>query len=327
MKLFMKKLPLISILVAVFLAISLILFIGTYSKKGVFSRTALIESQDKDSDNDGLKDWEEELYKTSPYDPDTDGDGYLDGEEINSGHNPLVKAPGDDVFLYPLPLGEKYNITQHVFQNSTTPLLNSYLLYKSEYLEDHPEITDPAQFFASIPQSVQRELINQAIYDNFSYVMENSKEIFNQFPEIFDMTISDQEIKISQDNSKETIQIYLSKLSSLINSDDFFFQKNGVEVLSEIFETENFSKLNGIIKLNDVKIEQLKYLFVPSSLKETHKQALKIAILTRNIFISVRDIENDPVKAFLFAQKIDEVFDNWSNLLKRISDLIKEYEE
>ena len=107
MKLFMKKLPLISILVAVFLAIGLILFIGTYSKKGVFSRTALIESQDKDSDNDGLKDWEEELYKTSPYDPDTDGDGYLDGEEINSGHNPLVKAPGDDVFLYPLPLGDR----------------------------------------------------------------------------------------------------------------------------------------------------------------------------------------------------------------------------
>ena len=327
MKLPMKKLPLISILVAVFLAIGLILFIGTYSKKGVFSRTALIESQDKDSDNDGLKDWEEELYKTSPYNPDTDGDGYLDGEEINSGHNPLVKAPGDDVFLYPLPLGEKYNITQHVFQNSTTPLLNSYLLHKSEYLEDYPEITDPAQFLASVPQSVQRELINQAIYDNLSYVMENSREIFNQFSEIFDMTISDQEIKISQDNNKETIQIYLSKLSSLINSDDFFFQKNGVETISEIFETENFSKLNGIIKLNDVKIEQLKYLFVPSSLKETHKQALKIAILTRNIFISVRDIENDPIKAFLFAQKIDEVFDNWSNLLKRISDLIKEYEE
>jgi len=323
----MKKLPLISILVALFLAISLILFIGTYSKKGVFSRTALIESQDKDSDNDGLKDWEEELYKTSPYDPDTDGDGYLDGEEINSGHNPLVKAPGDDVFLYPLPLGEKYNITQHIFQNSTTLLLDSYLLHKSEYLEDHPEITDPAQFLASVPQSIQRELVNQAIYDNFLYVMENSKEIFNQFPEIFDMTISDQEIKISQDNSKETIQIYLSKLSSLINSDDFFFQKNGVEILSETFETGDFSKLNGIIKLNDAKTEQLKYLFVPSSLKETHKQALKIAILTRNIFISVRDIENDPIKAFLFAQKIDEVFDNWSNLLKRISDLVKEYEE
>ncbi|MBA7703642.1 hypothetical protein ES703_112432 [subsurface metagenome] len=330
----MKKLPLISVLVAVFLAIGLILFVGSYSKKGALSqiniwggRETTIESQDKDSDNDGFKDWEEELYKTNPFNPDTDNDGYLDGEEINSGHNPLVKAPGDEVFLYPLPLGEKYNITQHIFQNSTTPLLNSYLLHKSEYLEDHPEITDSAQFLASVPQSIQRELINQAIYDNFSYVMENSREIFNQFPEIFDMTISDQEIKISQDNSKETIQVYLSKLSSLINSDDFFFQKNGIEILSETFETENFSKLNGIIKLNDVKIEQLKYLSVPSSLKEIHKQGLKTAILTRNIFISVRDIENDPIKAFLFAQKIDEVFDNWLNLLKEISDLVKEYEE
>lgn len=49
----------------------------------------------KDSDNDGLKDWEEKLWKTDPNNPDTDGDGTKDGEEIKSGRNPLVTGPKD----------------------------------------------------------------------------------------------------------------------------------------------------------------------------------------------------------------------------------------
>ena len=44
----------------------------------------------KDSDGDGLKDWEEQLWHTDPYNPDTDGDGTPDGLEIKLGRNPLV---------------------------------------------------------------------------------------------------------------------------------------------------------------------------------------------------------------------------------------------
>lgn len=335
MKLSIKKLPLITGLVAVILAIGLILFVGSYSKRGAFSKINIwgakettIESQNKDTDNDGLKDWEEELYKTDPYNPDTDNDGYLDGEEVNSGHNPIVKAPGDGSMLYPLPLGEKYNITQKLFQDATPSLINSYLSYKLGYLENHPEISDPEQFLASVPDSIKEQLIQNAVYENFVYAIENSKEIFAQFPEIFDMKISDQEINIIENNSREAVQIYLSELSSFINSDDFFFQTNGVEIFADAVETENFSKLNGIIKLNDLKIEQIKQIPVPSSLKEIHKQALKISILARNIFVSIRDIENDPIKALLFSQGLlEETFNNWLNLLQEISNLAKDYEE
>jgi len=48
-------------------------------------------TQTPDSDTDGLKDWEEALWKTDPYSPDTDGDGVSDGDEIKAGHNPLAK--------------------------------------------------------------------------------------------------------------------------------------------------------------------------------------------------------------------------------------------
>lgn len=51
-----------------------------------------------DSDQDGLSNEEERLYKTDPQKRDTDGDGYSDGVEVKSGYDPLKKAPGDKLF-------------------------------------------------------------------------------------------------------------------------------------------------------------------------------------------------------------------------------------
>jgi len=44
----------------------------------------------KDTDTDGLADWEETLWGTDPNNPDTDGDGFRDGDEVHSNHDPLV---------------------------------------------------------------------------------------------------------------------------------------------------------------------------------------------------------------------------------------------
>ncbi len=49
----------------------------------------------KDSDDDGLYDWEEILWGTDVNDPDTDGDGTLDGEEVVQNRNPLIAGPND----------------------------------------------------------------------------------------------------------------------------------------------------------------------------------------------------------------------------------------
>ncbi len=48
-----------------------------------------------DTDKDGLKDWEEELWHTDPKKSDTDGDGTPDAEEIKLGRDPVKKGPDD----------------------------------------------------------------------------------------------------------------------------------------------------------------------------------------------------------------------------------------
>lgn len=58
---------------------------------------AVMENQGgtQDSDNDGLADWEEELWGTDPNVADTDGDGTPDGEELDVGRDPTVAGPDD----------------------------------------------------------------------------------------------------------------------------------------------------------------------------------------------------------------------------------------
>lgn len=59
--------------------------------------TALNSINKKDTDSDGLKDWEEELWGTDPDNPDTDGDGAKDGDEANAGRNPALAGPNDKI--------------------------------------------------------------------------------------------------------------------------------------------------------------------------------------------------------------------------------------
>lgn len=47
-----------------------------------------------DTDSDNLTDLEENLAGTSPTNPDTDGDGFRDGDEMDSGYNPIISGGG-----------------------------------------------------------------------------------------------------------------------------------------------------------------------------------------------------------------------------------------
>jgi len=50
----------------------------------------------KDTDKDGLNDWEElNIYQTSPYLDDSDSDGYKDKEEIDNGNDPTCPVGRD----------------------------------------------------------------------------------------------------------------------------------------------------------------------------------------------------------------------------------------
>lgn len=322
------KVPPVIIILGIILIIGGVVFVWKYAKKesllGIKFEKRTEESF-KDSDNDGLKDWEEELFHTNPLNPDTDGDGYLDGEEVDSGHNPLVKAPGDKLTFYPLPLGEKYNITQKVLSDEIIDaLLDSYTFQKAEYLEDHPEIYSPETFSAFTKQSTVQEMSLRAWANGYPILLEKAGQTISEMPEIFDIEVADKDIKISEDNSLQAIKSYLAQVSSFLNSDTFFLQEQTFQALISAFQNNNFSQLDELIKINDAKIEKAKEIIVPSTWKEIHKQGLELTLLIRNIFVSFRDFPNDPLKAQMAYPEFEDFVDAWNNLMKKAINLAKE---
>ncbi len=316
------KIPPAIIILGVILIIGGVIFVWKYAKKENFPAQDWSASGGKDSDNDGLRDWEEELYKTDPNNPDTDGDGYLDGEEVDSGHNPLVKAPGDKLAFYPLPLGERYNITQKVLSDETIDVvLDSYFAQKGEYINDHPEINSPETFSAFTKQSTIETMSRWALSDAYPILLEKAQQTIEEIPGIFNLEIADENIKISQDNSPEAIKLYFSQLYSFYNSNIFFLQEQGSMALELALKNQDFSHLDKLIKANDEKIELMKNINVPSSWKENHKKRLRYTIIIRNVFVSFRDFQNDPLKSYIALQELEKVIENWNNLVEETINL------
>ena len=101
-----KRIVLIVVALVV-VAISAFLVLTKESGEEKFENVAVQEQQSftdllrsdphKDSDNDGLKDWQEALWQSDKNNPDTDGDGTLDGEEVANNRNPIKAGPDDEM--------------------------------------------------------------------------------------------------------------------------------------------------------------------------------------------------------------------------------------
>lgn len=66
---------------------------STKASDDIIEFPSMLLSKSADSDNDGLTDQEEDIYKSDSSNPDTDSDGYLDGSEVFHLYNPTGKEP------------------------------------------------------------------------------------------------------------------------------------------------------------------------------------------------------------------------------------------
>jgi hypothetical protein len=82
---------------------------------------------DRDSDVDGLPDWEEHLYGSDPLKFDSDGDGTPDGQEVKEGRNP---AKASTAKAHPLRSHRNNWIRSSKRCSTLIPLMSNTYIYE-----------------------------------------------------------------------------------------------------------------------------------------------------------------------------------------------------
>lgn len=183
------------------------------------------EKLSKDTDNDGLYDWEELLWKTEQNNPDTDKDGVNDGDEINQNRNPLVPGPNDFLLTE-----ASENATSTEPETLTFKIGKDFLL---KYLS--------TKNMENLSEKEKKEIVNSML----------SNLVLKSAPNKYEFS----DIKISDDNSKENIKNYINDLGKTFKNFGVI-EKNEVAIFAEILEDENNENRE---KLNELKKNKMFY--------------------------------------------------------------------
>ncbi len=261
----------------------------------------------KDSDNDGLKDWQEiQLYLSDPCKTDSDGDGYLDGEEVTSGYNPIVKAPGDElpgtIPKGPRPLPANLTqalgamLTQQIVAGKIDSFNQQGQILSSYELEKYP----------GIQQSVQQ-------------IVSAGNQLFAADP------IDEKQIKTTPDNSQAAIQRYAGEAAN-----SFPPMENNGEDEATIFlnamQNNDFSKIDKNLEIYQTSYKKLQMLSVPSNLLEIHKGQLNIISSMTKVYQAIKDINVDPLKTNLALQKYSSLMEQLTNWFQKLAAFINAHQ-
>ncbi len=190
----------------------------------------------RDSDGDGLADWEERLRGSDPYNPDSDNDGTFDGTELSLGRDPIVPGPDD---LLPV-------IQDPLFATSSTDLAG----IKKEFF---------AKYLAEAGRDV-RETTFRSIIASF-----DAKK--------FTPTHRIEELNVTADTSRESLRAYGNAFGTIIQKYTATPLRTEEQILESAMKVKEDSALKDlglliVVYANFAK--DLKAIPVPLPLAEHH---------------------------------------------------------
>jgi hypothetical protein len=266
--------------------------------KTVFQRqenfvSAFLQQNRKDSDNDGLADWEEILWKTDPNNPDTDKDGTPDGEEVKLGRNPTKPGPNDLL---------SSNIA---FQDQTNDTAGAEFNPSSETEKFSQDFL--TQYLVA-KQTAGGNNLDTAAKDNLVNSLVNS---VNSAPVVLVYKISD--IKTSGDNSNETLKNYGNRIGEIFKS--HLNPEPGTEIYTFRDAVKNndqnkFEELGKNVKNYQELVNDCLNLVAPSAVKDNHLQLVNNLALLRDITSKFQNFPNDPVGSMVGIEQYPEAYVN-----------------
>ncbi len=228
-----------------------------------------------DSDNDGLKDWEEGIIGTNSHNTDTDGDGTTDGDEVAQQRDPKKAGPNDKASTEINPINtpslgtEDATLTAQVSKN----FFGQYLLAKKGGQEVTPE--KALEIAESVMQNVPVELAVK------EYGVKDIK--------VVPVTIESQ-------------TLYIEKFIAILKANPPQSNENELQIITKAIETQNtqdIKKLDVIIQsYKNILTETLK-IPVPKDLVPDHMIYLNAVSAVYTDLTEMRLVLDDPMRGYI----------------------------
>ncbi len=264
------------------------------------------EEANKDSDGDGLKDWEEVLWKTDPNKADTDGDGTPDGEEVREGRDPKVPntAPKNKTPNDKLKTPEKIKTDGAPANTTLTSQIGDD--FAAKYLA-----TKGMANGDQLNLEVQKNLAN-SIALNFEKGAASYSDVFGKQ----DLTVSDK-----ADEKK-----YLDALGQALKKNFSDTSSSELAITNDAVNSKDFGKLdqlNNIIISYKNTVNFLAKQTVPAGFVDLHLQLLNSM---QNVLFAVRDMQQikaDPARGMvgisLYAKEAEKIKSYLAGLKEKIN--------
>ncbi|MBI2628286.1 MAG: hypothetical protein HYW71_02555 [Candidatus Niyogibacteria bacterium] len=263
----------------------------------------LEQEAQKDSDNDGLKDWEEALWKTDPLNPDTDKDNTLDGEEIRQNRDPLKAGPNDQ--LPDLKIGAENKIiglnSQDFAATNLTGQIAKTLGFKALSGAENKNFSVPAD----------SELLDSA-----------AEKTLADFTALFHPQISENELIVINDNSEKNFAEYLQSFSKVI-AENPLPKISQEEAFLQAVQDKDFSNSNEYLNYYQKITWELKEIPAPKTFVSSHKRIIELLLGKIVVLENLKEIERDPLKTIIALQEHEKINEEIRQLMNKFADFFK----
>lgn len=282
----------------------------TEGKKMLFP---IASEPDADADNDGLKNWEEEVYKTDPRNPDTDSDGYLDGEEVASGYDPAIKAPNDALE------GTDTDAPRTLPKNLTS-YLAQILTQKISSGEIAPAQGDSLDAVKNDPDLPYNQvLVNEALVQ----IGLRAKEYF-MLP-----LIKTEDISVSSfPTTYATIGAYIIAMGQATSRgyETDQLNKSEIDIIRDAVDSKDMKEITLLRASIQKNIEDVKNVTAPQGFEDLHAQQIALLMLQEKIFDAVAHLDEDPAMAAAALETYQQLITMYQAFSDELNTKIQSYQ-
>lgn len=235
--------------------------------QAILINKALTDKDDLDSDNDGLNDWEEALWKTDPQNPDTDGDQISDNEEAETGRDPLVAGEGTNK-INSLQTTEPKNLTET--EKLSRAFFEYYLLSKQKGITKE----ESSKFLG--------EVLLSKVYLPINFKYQNS------------------DLNIIKKEDINTLRNYGNNLGKIIKNSKLIGTIEDLIVFQKAIQSENYVLLD---KFNETSQNYVKFaeeilkIPVPEKISNSHLLLINSSINLAQNLKEMKEVKNNAVLA------------------------------